>query len=431
MKKSILSVLITLCFFNLIGQPSLPLNVNHYLFPPCIQNGTLPILQSANNSDDYSIYSTVQIKDPHNTMHESGFTKIAQPYYIDTFVSVQALSICVAGAFTCSAYLEIQQPLGNRIVAALRYDTVTNIGVSNYDSLRFTELFFDSNIFIKGLFYVVADVPRDMFAEECSSMAKIWSSLINKSQYNNKPDQLCCEDLPPFVLEYDGSWYPFGTSEIYNLFGVVVDSGCYPFIYLFPILGENVYTHATISDTNDSIQQTINVNISITDFGHPIPSFVGFIYDTISTETCLSFANPNKMLLPFDSTINDYNFTILYNQIDCNKNYYYRYFFINALDTSYGEEIGSFIKQCDNVLDDISNENTVKIYPNPAKNELFIQSDFKVITLEIYNNLGVKVKEIELNRHEAKIDIANLLSGNYTLKLLTTQGEVKKKIVIK
>ncbi|MDR1847872.1 MAG: hypothetical protein LBR17_07135 [Bacteroidales bacterium] len=29
------------------------------------------------------------------------------------------------------------------------------------------------------------------------------------------------------------------------------------------------------------------------------------------------------------------------------------------------------------------------------------------------------------------MDIANLPSGNYTLKLLTTQGEVKKKFVIK
>ncbi|MDR1847163.1 MAG: T9SS type A sorting domain-containing protein [Bacteroidales bacterium] len=86
---------------------------------------------------------------------------------------------------------------------------------------------------------------------------------------------------------------------------------------------------------------------------------------------------------------------------------------------------------CDGALRQIDLDNRCKIYPNPAKNELFIQSDFKVITLEIYNNLGVKVKEMELNRHEAKIDIANLPSGNYTLKLLTTQGEVKKKFVIK
>jgi hypothetical protein len=91
----------------------------------------------------------------------------------------------------------------------------------------------------------------------------------------------------------------------------------------------------------------------------------------------------------------------------------------------------------DTITDTINNltqlrlEKTISIYPNPAKNELFIQSDFKVITLEIYNNLGVKVKEKELNRHEAKVDIANLPSGNYTLKLLTTQGEVKKKFVIK
>ncbi|MDR1847871.1 MAG: T9SS type A sorting domain-containing protein [Bacteroidales bacterium] len=86
---------------------------------------------------------------------------------------------------------------------------------------------------------------------------------------------------------------------------------------------------------------------------------------------------------------------------------------------------------CEGVLQQIDLDNRCKIYPNPAKNELFIQSDFKVITLEIYNNLGVKVKEKELNRHEAKIDITNLPSGNYTLKLLTTQGEVKKKFVIK
>ncbi|MDR1846621.1 MAG: T9SS type A sorting domain-containing protein, partial [Bacteroidales bacterium] len=44
---------------------------------------------------------------------------------------------------------------------------------------------------------------------------------------------------------------------------------------------------------------------------------------------------------------------------------------------------------CDGALRQIDLDNSCKIYPNPAKNELFIQSDFKVITLEIYNNLGV------------------------------------------
>ncbi|MDR1847267.1 MAG: T9SS type A sorting domain-containing protein [Bacteroidales bacterium] len=84
-----------------------------------------------------------------------------------------------------------------------------------------------------------------------------------------------------------------------------------------------------------------------------------------------------------------------------------------------------------NFITQLQLDKNISVYPNPAKNELFIQSDFKVMTLEIYNNLGVKVKEMELNRHEAKVDIANLPSGNYTLKLLTTQGEVKKMFVIK
>jgi hypothetical protein len=76
-------------------------------------------------------------------------------------------------------------------------------------------------------------------------------------------------------------------------------------------------------------------------------------------------------------------------------------------------------------------EQMVSIFPNPATTALNIVSNFKVKTIELYNALGLKVKEQEINNNEATLNIADLPSGNYIAKLHTTQGISTKKIKVK
>jgi len=62
----------------------------------------------------------------------------------------------------------------------------------------------------------------------------------------------------------------------------------------------------------------------------------------------------------------------------------------------------------------------VTVYPNPASEFLYLSSDEKIVKLEILNNLG----ELLLVEEESfsKIDLSNLATQNYFIKILTRNG---------
>lgn len=72
----------------------------------------------------------------------------------------------------------------------------------------------------------------------------------------------------------------------------------------------------------------------------------------------------------------------------------------------------------DNVL---SIENTeaevIKIFPNPTKDNFTISAQFNLINVEIFNVLGQKVFQKELNNEVEDINISELSSGNYFVKI--------------
>lgn len=61
-----------------------------------------------------------------------------------------------------------------------------------------------------------------------------------------------------------------------------------------------------------------------------------------------------------------------------------------------------------------------KIYPNPAKDFINIQTDEEIISITIYSKTGQIVKNIKTN--SKKLDISNIPSGIYTLKIETNNG---------
>jgi hypothetical protein len=80
--------------------------------------------------------------------------------------------------------------------------------------------------------------------------------------------------------------------------------------------------------------------------------------------------------------------------------------------------------------DEISIDNNIKLYPNPADNTLNIESQEKINEIEFYDALGKRVKAITLNRKEAIIDISSLIKGNYIVNLITDKGRTTKKLVV-
>lgn len=72
----------------------------------------------------------------------------------------------------------------------------------------------------------------------------------------------------------------------------------------------------------------------------------------------------------------------------------------------------------------------LKIFPNPAKNKIYIENPegFKTESISIIDISGQKIKEFEMN--ENYIDISEISPGIYLFKLVHENGEVIKKIII-
>ncbi|MDD4703829.1 MAG: T9SS type A sorting domain-containing protein, partial [Bacteroidales bacterium] len=83
------------------------------------------------------------------------------------------------------------------------------------------------------------------------------------------------------------------------------------------------------------------------------------------------------------------------------------------------------------MVEEISNDNTIKLYPNPAENTLNIESQDIIKEIEFYDALGKKAKAITLNKKEAIIDISSFAKGNYIVNLINDKGKIKKKLVVK
>jgi Secretion system C-terminal sorting domain len=78
-------------------------------------------------------------------------------------------------------------------------------------------------------------------------------------------------------------------------------------------------------------------------------------------------------------------------------------------------------------------EQKIKIYPNPFKTEITLKSEFNLenVSLELFNSIGQKVKEIEnINTNEIILKRENLINGIYLLVLKQNKKIIETKKVI-
>ena len=77
----------------------------------------------------------------------------------------------------------------------------------------------------------------------------------------------------------------------------------------------------------------------------------------------------------------------------------------------------------------ITQKNIVTLYPNPVTEQLFIDSEIDVQSVDIYTLTGALVKHAGGN--VKTIDINNLTSGTYIISVATTQGIDRQRIIKK
>lgn len=74
----------------------------------------------------------------------------------------------------------------------------------------------------------------------------------------------------------------------------------------------------------------------------------------------------------------------------------------------------------------------VQINPNPTQKEIVLKTDLTLLAnnqVEMYNNLGVKVKDFLLSENESIIDLSDLPGGLYFVVLHSKEGAITKRIV--
>ncbi len=74
-------------------------------------------------------------------------------------------------------------------------------------------------------------------------------------------------------------------------------------------------------------------------------------------------------------------------------------------------------------------KNKIAVYPNPASESLFIESEVAVKKMKLYNMIGQLVLEKGENQNNNSISIEHLNSGTYLLQIETELGISNKKIV--
>ncbi len=75
-------------------------------------------------------------------------------------------------------------------------------------------------------------------------------------------------------------------------------------------------------------------------------------------------------------------------------------------------------------------ENTLKVYPNPAKNIVFVESPFEIKQVTIVDMVGENVLHTKYNRQKITLNVSRLREGIYILRIDSGNGIYFKKIHI-
>ncbi len=100
-----------------------------------------------------------------------------------------------------------------------------------------------------------------------------------------------------------------------------------------------------------------------------------------------------------------------------------------SLTYAYGQSEDYTINVVENLgTNDIANQ-SIKVYPNPVKDVVNLQTSKEVNTIAIYNLAGQKIISKEVNIINPSLNVSSLPKGVYILKVETNEGSISHKII--
>ena len=84
-------------------------------------------------------------------------------------------------------------------------------------------------------------------------------------------------------------------------------------------------------------------------------------------------------------------------------------------------------KESNAIIDNFELNRSIKMYPNPVGDNLFIDSKIPITKIQIYSLLGQLVKEKKSNLR--RTSLRDLNSGIYMIKIFANDKSVTKKLI--
>lgn len=106
-------------------------------------------------------------------------------------------------------------------------------------------------------------------------------------------------------------------------------------------------------------------------------------------------------------------------------------------DTMTGEEatrwtVDNFLIEASTLSTSVFEDISLIIYPNPTtRNELYFESSIALDEIEIFNLIGKRVQQTQLNTIKGRIQLRDLRSGVYFVKFKSAEQSITKKLIIK
>lgn len=185
---------------------------------------------------------------------------------------------------------------------------------------------------------------------------------------------------------------------------------------------------------NSVLKKTLNTGMSWSDVNYETPETYPQLYDLhVNSDFPNAYYACGWYGEIYKSTDGGATWFILSSGVESNTSLYGIYFIDDTKGWAVGYN-GLILKTASGgILDNEENVEVgkINIYPNPAKDILHLdtKNEIGVKQLNIYNTLGQIVLEVTNLENNTNIDVANLKSGTYFIKVITDRGTANTKFI--
>lgn len=430
--------------YNPLDNPLYPQNIRSLILKNLNPNLNLMNLSSIENLEFYSIDTTVfqTYEYPYTvavqTFNPVNFPNLKRLNFIRYYNNIQNLDLSVLTHLETFITSEANVYTGyNGSTFTINFGNNPNLKEVIIDELPTTNLNFSGNpnleileVSLNTLYYSLYDssaaINIDFSPSNSLKQLKVnipyrtqssfWVDIPRNISFNNlneistleKIDLSFCNLIQPLIIDNSNNFHYFNAFRC--IFNNNLSFGTLPSLnYLnieTPAAESNVANLATTDLTLDLSGCSILTSL---DVHYPKLRFISLKNGIAQTIFGVDLSNDNQGLI---ICIDSFEQPLILGGQPFGWN----------LPTIY-----NFTTNC--TLDAPENQllNTISIYPNPVKDILYIQSNIKVLKFEIYDISGRKLSSNSVSND--KIDLSDLKTGNYILKLYTENRTINSKIV--